>query len=239
MEEIIRQARVPRSSVYRLWPYKSDYAADLLVYLAGPSGYLGGHEVFDPDTYDVARKTMAEHSHLLDSRKNRRAVFCEIVRLAVTRNFEHMLEDQNWRVHLAMLATLSSIRDSEARATVAAALEAGEAQARKHMAALIEEVMTKVGLRLRNPSATIEHLVVAGASILQNLALRHALTADSARTTPDPGNPRKATGDLIRETLPGPAGIDGQPTTWTLPALTYLGLVDSFVEPDPAVQPVS
>jgi AcrR family transcriptional regulator len=240
MEEIIQLARVPRSSVYRLWPYKSDYAADLLIYLAGPAGYLGGHQVFDPATYDVARKTMAEHGHRLDSREDRRAVLCEVVRLAVTRNFQHLLDDQQWRVHLAMLATLGSIRDSQARAAVAAALEVGEARARQNMAALIEEIMATIGLRLRSPHATIEHLVVAGVSILQNLALRHALTADAVGlTTPDPENPGKLTGDLIREHLPGPAGLDGQPTRWSLPALTYLGLVDSFVEPDPAFRPIS
>jgi hypothetical protein len=108
------------------------------------------------------------------------------------------------------------------------------------MAALLEEIMATIGLRLRSPSATIEHLVVAGVSILQNLALRHALSTDAVgRTTPGHEHPCKATGDLIKELLPGPAGLDGQPTTWTLPALTYLGLVDSFIEPDPAFQPAS
>src|SRR6516164_7519707 len=34
LEEVIQRARVPRSSVYRLWPYREDYTDDLLCYLA-------------------------------------------------------------------------------------------------------------------------------------------------------------------------------------------------------------
>src|SRR6266704_4720114 len=34
LEEVIQRARVPRSSVYRLWAYREDYTEDLLCYLA-------------------------------------------------------------------------------------------------------------------------------------------------------------------------------------------------------------
>ena len=36
LEEVIQRARVPRSSVYRLWAYREEYIDDLLCYLAGP-----------------------------------------------------------------------------------------------------------------------------------------------------------------------------------------------------------
>ena len=238
MEDVIQDAGVPRSSVYRLWRYKSEFAAELLIYLVGPGGYLSGRSVFDPDTFDVARKTMAEHAHLLRTEDGRRRVLCEVVRLAVSRNFEHMLEDQNWRVHLAMLATLNSIRDSKARATVAAALEEGEARSRENIVGLIEEVMATVGLRLRDPASSVEHLVIAGVSLLQNLAVRRALTADSIAVSPAGGSlPAKVSGDLISEPLPGPAGVTDGSTRWTLPALAYLSLVDAFAELDPDFRP--
>ena len=35
LEEVIQRARVPRSSVYRLWAYRDEYIDDLLCYLAG------------------------------------------------------------------------------------------------------------------------------------------------------------------------------------------------------------
>ncbi|HXC84078.1 MAG TPA: TetR/AcrR family transcriptional regulator, partial [Trebonia sp.] len=33
LEEVIQRARVPRSSAYRMWPYKDEYIDDLLSYL--------------------------------------------------------------------------------------------------------------------------------------------------------------------------------------------------------------
>lgn len=235
MEDVIVRADVPRASVYRIWTSKSDFAADLLVYLAGPGGYLGGRQVFDPATFDVARKTMADHDHLLDSDEGRRAVLCEVVRRAVDSNFKRMLEEQSWRLHLAMLATIDSIDNSEARTSVATALEEGEAQARQSIVDLVKEIMAIIGLRLRDPRATVEHLVIAGVSLLQNLAIRHALTADTVSPAlMSQNNAFALSGDLISQPLPGPAGIDGEPVNWTLPALAYLSLVDAFAEPDPA-----
>lgn len=238
MEEVIAQADVPRASVYRMWSSKSEFGADLLVYLAGPGGYLSGRQVFDPATFDVARKTMADHDDLLDSDEGRRAVLCEVVRRAVDTNFKHMLKDQNWRVHLAMLATINSIDNSETRASLATALEEGEAQARQNIVGLVKEIMETIGLRLRDPRATVEHLVIAGVSLLQNLAIRHALSADAISPAWMSQNSASAlSGDLISQPLPGPAGIDGKPANWTLPALAYLSLVDAFAEPDPAFRP--
>ena len=43
LEEVIQRARVPRSSVYRLWSYRDEYIDDLLCYLAG-----AGHRVRQP-----------------------------------------------------------------------------------------------------------------------------------------------------------------------------------------------
>jgi AcrR family transcriptional regulator len=237
MEDVIQRARVPRSSVYRLWPYKSDFIAELMVYLAGPGGYMSGRQVFNPATYDVAHKVMADNRDLLGTPAGRRRVLCEVVRQAVTTNFQAMLDDQVWRVHDVLLATLNTIKDDSARTAVAGALEQGESQARQHMVGLIKEIMDTVGIRIRVPGMRIEHLVVAGVSLLQSLAERHVLTTDALgpdwrERTDGPG----PSGSLIAEPLSGPPGIGGEPSRWTLPALSYLALVDSFSEPDPAFE---
>ncbi len=235
MEEVIRRARVPRSSVYRIWPYKSDFAADLLIYLAGPSGYLSGGDVFDAATFEVARKTIAMYRHCLISPQGRRAVLCEVVRRAVNANFTHMLEDPTWGLHHALLATLGSIKDRAAKAAVAAALEEAEAVSRANISGLVQEIMAAVGLRLRDPRAKIEHLVIAGSSLLDTLALRHALTADMTAGTDRGGayGRSETSGSLVRTILPGPDTPDGTPAEWSLPALSYLALVDAFTELDP------
>jgi AcrR family transcriptional regulator len=237
MEDVILRARVPRSSVYRIWPYKSDFIADLMVYLAGPGGYMSGRQVFDPATYDVAHKVMAEHRDLLATMDGRRKVLCEVVRQAVSTNFQAMLHDQVWRVHDVLLATLHSIKNIDARTAIATALEAGEATARQEMVSLVEEIMATIGIRIRIPGLRVEHLVIAGVSLLQSLAERHVLTEDvlGPEWSQQPGR-QPTSGSLIAELLPGPPGVEDEPAQWTLPALAYLALVDSFSELDPAFE---
>src|SRR5579863_1028412 len=55
LEEVIQRARVPRSSVYRLWSFREEYIDDLLCYLAGPGSWFSDRTVFDPDTFAVAK----------------------------------------------------------------------------------------------------------------------------------------------------------------------------------------
>src|ERR1700678_1774000 len=74
LEEVIQRARVPRSSVYRLWPYREEYTDDLLCYLAGAGSLFGNRTVFDPETFSVASKVLADNRHLLGSGEGRRAL---------------------------------------------------------------------------------------------------------------------------------------------------------------------
>ena len=57
LEEVIQRARVPRSSVYRLWAYRDEYIDDLLCHLAGAGSLFGDRTVFDPETFSVASRT--------------------------------------------------------------------------------------------------------------------------------------------------------------------------------------
>src|ERR1700744_1145738 len=65
LEEVIQRARVPRSSVYRMWPYRADYTHELLSYRAGPGSYFSDRPVLDPDTFSVATKVVSENLPLL------------------------------------------------------------------------------------------------------------------------------------------------------------------------------
>ena len=56
LEEVIQRARVPRSSVYRMWAYREEYIDDLLCYLAGERSWFSDRPVLDPGTFaDVKR----------------------------------------------------------------------------------------------------------------------------------------------------------------------------------------
>ena len=73
LEEIIHRAGVPRSSVYRMWPYKEDYIDDLLCYLAGVGNWFNERPVFDPETLNVLMHVLEDNRELLCSMAGRRA----------------------------------------------------------------------------------------------------------------------------------------------------------------------
>src|SRR5580693_6087344 len=98
LEEVIQRARVPRSSVYRLWSYRDEYIDDLLCYLAGAGTLFGDRPVFDPETFSVAGKVLADNRHLLGTTDGRRALLREVVRVTATRNYQALSESSPWRL---------------------------------------------------------------------------------------------------------------------------------------------
>src|ERR1700730_14821879 len=115
LEEVIQRARVPRSSVYRMWAYREEYIDDLLCYLAGAGTLFGTRPVFDPETFSVASKVLADNRHLLATADGRRALLREVVRVTTKRNYQALTESAPWRLHMALVATLGSTRSGEAR----------------------------------------------------------------------------------------------------------------------------
>ena len=246
VEEVIQNARVPRSSVYRIWPVKEMFLDDLLCYMAGREAYFAGRDVFDPQTFEIVAGAIEENRWRLVTPEGRRAVLCEAVRLAVRRNAQALSASSLARMHSALIATVSSTGSSKVRPEIARALDEAETASRRSIIALFRElIMPVLGLRLRDPGAGLDHLVMAGGVLIQGMALRQILAeaASGEQAGPDEqaGGPDAAagTGDaaptsaqLLDCPLPGP-GLDGQPATWTLVALSYLGLIDTFLEPDP------
>jgi AcrR family transcriptional regulator len=231
LEKVIQRARVPRSSVYRLWPYKDDYIDDLMVYLAGPGSWFRSSGAFDPDTIAIARKIVTDNQHLLATPEGRRAVLVEATRLGTGRNYEAFTESQTWRLHMALAATLGSTRAGDARQKIAAALEESQSKSRESLVALFESLKGVLGLRERDPSRTIEHMVLAGGIMVQSCALRNIQTQAAA------GDPDAAeVGELLNRPFPGP-GLNGTPAPWNLAAFCYLALLDAFLEPDPEFTP--
>lgn len=231
LEEVIQRAQVPRSSVYRLWPYKDDYIDDLLAYLAGPGSWFRSTGAFDPETLTVVRKVITDNQHLLATPEGRRAVLCEATRLGAGRNYEAFSESLTWRLHMALAATLGSTRAGEARQKIAAALEECQTRSRDSLVALYEYLKEALGLRERDPARTVEHMVLAGGIMIQSFALRNIQTKAAG------GDPDAArVGELLNRPIPGP-GLGGGTTPWSLAAYSYLALLDAFLEPDPAWSP--
>lgn len=173
LEEVIQRARVPRSSVYRLWAYREEYTEDLLCYLAGPGSSFADRTVFDPETVTVIGQVMQENMHLLATPEGRRALMCEVVRLSVGRNYTALSESLPWRLQMALTSTLGSTRSGAARKRIAAALEDSQRRSRESLVAVLERITQVLGLRLRDPAYTLHHVQLAGGLLVQSLALRN------------------------------------------------------------------
>ncbi|HEX3715694.1 MAG TPA: hypothetical protein VHV09_23080 [Trebonia sp.] len=255
LEEVIQRARVPRSSVYRMWPYREDYTDDLLTYLAGPGSYFSERTVNEPDTGILAQKVVAGNAHLLATPEGRRALLCEVVRVTAALNYEQLSESAPWRLHMALQATLGSTRSAAARRRIAAALEDSQLRSRESIVAILSQLAAALGLRLRDPAYTLDHVQLAGGLLLQAVALRN-VQVQAVLTEPD-GDADAGTAaagdaaageaeaelrepryvnELLNAPIPGPS-LDGQPAGWTLVTYAYLSLIDAFLEPDPDFVP--
>jgi AcrR family transcriptional regulator len=238
LEDVIRHAGVPRSSVYRIWPYKGDFVDDLLCHMAGPNWF--GAAAFDKDTIDLAMKVVADHEQMLGTPEGRRAVVLEAARQAVLRNFRAIVTSQEWQIYIALIATARSTRDDEARARIEEALGDSEAAFITRMADFYQLMGDALGFRLRSPAYSYTHLAAAAAALVEGLALRQVL-AEARRDNPESRTRQHQNLDLeklISSPLPGP-GIDGKPAVWSLAALAFIGILDTFVEPDPNYSPAS
>lgn len=234
VEEIIQRARVPRSSAYRMWPYREEYIDDLLCYLAGAGNWFNDRPVFDPETFTVLKQAVEDNRELIGSPEGRRALLCEIVRLTVAQNYAALTESGTWRLHMALSATLGSTRSGEARQKIAAALEESQRVSRDSLVAVFGFLAQELGLRMRDPAATIEHMQLAGGLLVQSVALRNVQV--QAAADGDDSGEAAVVDTLLNVPLPGP-GLHGQPAEWTLAAFAYMGVVDAFIELDPDFTP--
>ncbi len=252
LEQVIQRARVPRSSAYRVWPYKEDYIDDLLSYLAGAGSMYSGRPVLAPETFDVVQEILVGNRALLASAEGRRALLLEVVRVTSAANYQMLSDSGPWRLHMALVATLGSTRSGAARARIAAALEEAQSTSRDSMVSLFGFLAAQIGLRMRDRARTVEHLQLAGGLLVQALALRNtqvqaALEGTDGGSAPGPADgPANARGvagphgapaavhvdGLLNAPLPGPA-LHGGTAPWTLAAFAYLGVLDAFAELDP------
>jgi hypothetical protein len=246
LEQVIQRARVPRSSAYRVWPYKEDYIDDLMSYLAGAGSWFSDRPLLSPETFTTVARVLQDNHALLASPEGRRSLLLEVVRVTSAGNYQALSESRPWRLHMALVATLGSTRSGAARARIATSLESAQARSRDSMVALFGFLATRIGLRLRDPERTVEHLQLAGGLLVQSLALRNAQVRaaigdpaqDLAQGPPADVAAAVHVDGLLNAPLPGP-GLHGETAPWTLAAFAYLGIIDVFVELDPDFVPAA
>jgi len=215
-EDVIRDADVARSAVYRHWPYKDLFFSDLVKELA--------KEAIPPailyDEYELIRRVVAEHLDWLDTPKLRASLVSELFRQAALLDFEAFCGSPQWRTYLALHATFMSLADGELRDQVQAALARSEQARLARIAKGWQQLAGLLGYRLRPESgATLDTVVTLADAIMRGMVIM-------ALATP---------GIAAHRTTAAPFGA-AAPDQWSLAALGIASIAAAFLEPDPAIE---
>ena len=214
-EDVIRDADVARSAVYRRWPYKDLFFSDLVKELA--------KEAIPPtiisDDYELTRRIVAEHLDWLETPELRRSLLSELFRQLILQDFQALCQSTQWRTYLALHATFMSLADGELRDQVQAAL----AQSEQARLALIvkgwQQLARLCGYRLRPEfGVTLDTVITLVAALMHGMVIM-------AQATP---------GVATHRTTAAPFGA-AAPEQWSLPALGIASIAATFLEPDPAI----
>jgi AcrR family transcriptional regulator len=217
LEDVIQQAKVSRSTVYRRWPYKDLFFSDLLRELA--KGAMPAAIAGEATALPGIKRLLLEHLDWLARPDRRQDLLLELIRFGGRHDFETMLGSVEWHTYLALHATFLSVVDENLRTDLRAALLASERTFIGRIASSWERLSSLLGYRLRPGSgATFEGI----ANMLSADLRGHVLMA---LTGPDPGS-------LTIEAQP-PGALES--AAWSLPALAAVSIATTFFEPDPSV----
>jgi len=214
-EDVIRDAGVSRSSVYRRWPYKDLFVSDLVKELAKDAT-----PKIVNDEVELMRRIVTEHLDWLQTAEFRHYLVAELIRQLALLDFQTLYESAEWRTYLALHATFMSIADGELREEIQQSLAESEQDRLARVAASWEQLAGLLGYRLRPElGATFGTLAMLLSGTMRGLVIM-------AQSTP---------GIAAHRAEASPFGAAGQ-QEWSLPALGVASIAWAFLEPDPAVE---
>lgn len=214
LEEVIREAGVSRSAVYRRWPYKDLFFSDLVKELA-----KNATPTIVEDEIGVLREVVVERDDWFATQELRNGLVTEVIRRLAPLDFEILYESARWRTYLALNAAFASIADDEIREQVEIALAQSEQAHTARIAEAWERLADLFGFRLReDAAATFEALAVLLSATMRGLVI----TALS--------NPAIARHRVIASPF---GAIEKE--EWSLPAMSCASIAATFLEPDPTI----
>lgn len=214
-EDVIRDADVSRSAVYRRWPYKDLFFSDLVKQLAKDAT-----PTIVEDEVELMRRVVAERQDMLGTPDLRHGLVIELFRQLSLLDFQTMYRSPGWRTYIALHATFMSLADGTLRDQVQAALAESEHAHNARIAHAWQQLTDIFGYRLRpGTGVTFETLAMLLSATLRGLVIM-------ALSTP---------GIAAHRAQANPFGASGR-DEWSLPAIGLAGLGSAFLEPDPAVE---
>ena len=220
LDDVCRRAGVSRSSAYRIWASRDAFYQDVLRELAGPS--WAGTAAFDQETIELAGSIVAANLDKLSTEAQRRTLLREVVRAAAGRNFEAIKDSTDWRTYVALTATLMTLgqENHQVRDEVQTALSTSESTFIGKMATFYEDMAGVLGVRMKVQGADWSTLAAVGAAVVEGLALRQIISPEVVDTPVIVDEP------------------DG-PKEWSVAALGFMAIVETWTELDPAYEPTS
>ena len=213
MEELIRIADVPRSSVYRAWGTTEAFYIDLMERMVAPAR----REDYVAEIEHRVARVLHGHADLLGTAEGRRGVLLEVVRCAVGETFGSEARHQAWRSVTVLAATLPALQGAD-RVRIQTALVRSEQQIIDRSAHLYEVTMSALGMRMKD-DFDLNVLAATTSSVVDGL-IRRSVT-----------NPAVVGAPIVQP------GLGGKPVEWSLPAVAVMAVIDAMTEPDPSFAP--
>ncbi|MGA1835748.1 hypothetical protein VD659_02335 [Herbiconiux sp. 11R-BC] len=213
MDDLIREAGVPRSSTYRLWDSKEAFVADLLIEIAAETST----RLADDETLALSERILFDNLELLTSPSDRQRVMYEVIRVALEHNYRAVIASVAWQSYVGLSATLLSHMESSAREEIELALRNGSDAFIERMAEFHKWFSTILGYRMRAEwNDDYRPYAVVISAVVEGLGLRHL------------GNP-----GIVDASYHGPATITSDDAEWALPAIALVAILERFLEQDP------
>lgn len=207
LEDLIRVAGVPRSTVFRIWPDRGAFVADLVraLFEADPGFDTG----FDGETLALLQDVIAESAGPA-SREARDAALCRIIRVAVEHNITSVDDSVAYRAYKSMLTALASGDAVPGGREIRALLFEIEQRYIDRMAELYRQLHAALGIRMRD-GLDERDLALAVMATIDGMT-------DHRRIDPEMV-------DVPRRVTVGTA----EPADWHLAALAVCGIYSTFI----------
>ncbi|WP_240658681.1 hypothetical protein [Microbacterium sp. CPCC 204701] len=209
LEDLIRAAGVPRSTVFRIWPDRVAFVADLVraLFEADPGFDTG----IDDATRDLLRRSVAANPEAMRTVEGRQAGLREAVRVTVAHNMVVVEETIAWRAYRTMSAALASGDAVPGGGEIRELLSELEGRYLDRMAEIYRALNDAFGLRMRE-GLTERDLAVAVMAMIEGMS-------DHSRISPSmAGAPRVVS--------LGPEA----PDEWHLAGIAVYGIYTAFTQ---------
>ncbi|KQQ05254.1 MULTISPECIES: TetR/AcrR family transcriptional regulator [unclassified Rathayibacter] len=205
LEDVIRMADVPRSTVYRIWPTRQAFYDELVAVI--PERILSTR--LDQPALVVGDSYLHRHVEGPLSPEKQRSILVESVSVAISANYENTFASQHWRNFVALAGSVTAYEEP-ARTAISEALHKRQVHFIDNMAKYYEHTFSELDLRVRPGLGGYAVLASAISSYIEGLCVA-----------------RIAAPELVT----GPLGGEGSPS---LVVAGVLMLIDGFTEPVPA-----